>query len=452
MKRLTLFLSLLSLLYSREIDYPKQYEQLSTPLFQQIQNFEKLSKLSLFQEKQKEIFTYVKEAKHALKQGHALDSTGEKDRSRAYLKQLRKLQQQHDHIEQYYKHLLYQSIRNDNKEDFYTLMKTPLPFISQDARLKESVVTYYQRHRNPAIMYLQNLSQDFELDQRSYAYYDAMFRLSTHNQKVQERKKLNSFHPDTSRKNLVEVVSIRTPKGFDLYLENHAHYNVTIRLEALSLDNLQSSAPLPYTNSFPAQSRTKILDLSIIDPTSQSRFQTRYGTQIGTLNPDYDKKYTYALPYERGERHLLSQGFHGEQTHKGASAYALDFEMPIGTPIHAMRDGIVVALEEKNTEHGFSPAFSKKANYIIIQHGDGSMAMYAHLKPNGVLVRLGQQVYKYQKIGLSGNTGYTSGPHLHVHISVLKSFKSGSSSVPFSFLSQEGAFSNATVGTAYTAQ
>jgi len=46
------------------------------------------------------------------------------------------------------------------------------------------------------------------------------------------------------------------------------------------------------------------------------------------------------------------------------------------------------------------------------------MGLYAHLRPEGVLVRAGQRVRTGQTIGLSGNTGFTSGPHLHFAVQV----------------------------------
>jgi murein DD-endopeptidase MepM/ murein hydrolase activator NlpD len=55
---------------------------------------------------------------------------------------------------------------------------------------------------------------------------------------------------------------------------------------------------------------------------------------------------------------------------------------------------------------------------VRILHDDGSMAVYAHLREGGVWVRQGQRVHAGQTIGLSGNTGYTSGPHLHFAIEV----------------------------------
>ena len=63
-------------------------------------------------------------------------------------------------------------------------------------------------------------------------------------------------------------------------------------------------------------------------------------------------------------------------------------------------------------------AYGGRANFVRILHDDGTMALYAHLKTDGVLVRVGQQVQAGQQIGLSGNTGFTTGPHLHFAVQV----------------------------------
>jgi len=62
--------------------------------------------------------------------------------------------------------------------------------------------------------------------------------------------------------------------------------------------------------------------------------------------------------------------------------------------------------------------YGGRANYVRILHDDGTMGLYAHLRPEGVLVRVGQRVRQGQQIGLSGNTGFTSGPHLHFAVQV----------------------------------
>ena len=71
-----------------------------------------------------------------------------------------------------------------------------------------------------------------------------------------------------------------------------------------------------------------------------------------------------------------------------------------------------------------------------ILHDDGTMAMYAHLKPEGVLVRIGQRVHAGQPIGLSGNTGFTTGPHLHFAVQVNRGMRL--ESVPFRMNGPQG--------------
>jgi murein DD-endopeptidase MepM/ murein hydrolase activator NlpD len=69
--------------------------------------------------------------------------------------------------------------------------------------------------------------------------------------------------------------------------------------------------------------------------------------------------------------------------------------------------------------HGLDAAHDAgRANFIRILHADGSMAVYAHLAEHGALVRQGQPVETGQRIGLSGNTGYSTAPHLHFAVQV----------------------------------
>jgi len=425
--------------------YPKTYAQLGTPLFEAVSNFTALRAGDLLSNQKQNIADYIKQVDSALKTGKALD-TENANEMKSYLKELRKIQILHDKIQKSYKQTLYKSINDKNQDLFYSLLQFPLAFLKEDARLKKKVVGFYRATKNDrksnSTRYLIELSQDLELDQSSYAYVNNMFKTVNKNQTVQEEKSLTDFKPNSLLDQPVQIISIRTKNGFDLYLENHAYYDVSIELKAVKLLNLSSSKPLPYIGSFPAQSRTKILHFSIKDTSKASSSQILYNSTMGRLNPNYDKDYLYALPFSRGKSYVLTQGFNSKYTHTGQSAYALDFKMDEGTKVHAMRDGIVVAVEDKHTEHGYSPAFANKSNYIVIQHEDGSMAMYGHLKPKGVKVKLGQQVYKHAFIGISGNTGYSSGPHLHVHISVLPNIHSGTTSIPFYFLSKQGKISS----------
>ncbi|MGR2848947.1 peptidoglycan DD-metalloendopeptidase family protein [Vibrio vulnificus] len=83
-----------------------------------------------------------------------------------------------------------------------------------------------------------------------------------------------------------------------------------------------------------------------------------------------------------------------------------DYAVPIGTPTQSIADGIVV----KSSYNRFA------GNYINIRHSNGSLSRYLHLSRSNVAA--GDHVTKGQIIGLTGNTGRTTGPHLHLELIV----------------------------------
>ncbi|MGC4099799.1 M23 family metallopeptidase [Ferruginibacter sp.] len=123
--------------------------------------------------------------------------------------------------------------------------------------------------------------------------------------------------------------------------------------------------------------------------------------------------YIYSLPFKKGTSHRVVQGYGGLFSHKHIAA--LDFSMPEGTPVLAAREGTVYAYKDDSNEGGISSSYEKKANYIIIQHSDGSYGCYWHLKHNGVVIKKGK-VKEGQLIGYSGSTGMVLQPHLHFSV------------------------------------
>jgi murein DD-endopeptidase MepM/ murein hydrolase activator NlpD len=129
-----------------------------------------------------------------------------------------------------------------------------------------------------------------------------------------------------------------------------------------------------------------------------------------TKNTD---SYIYNLPFKVGTRHKVVQGYGGLFSHKKTAA--IDFEMPVGTPVMAAREGVVYAYKDSYDEGGPFSKYKGKANFIMIQHPDGSFGCYWHLQKDGVLVKAGK-VKKGQQIGLSGATGFVLRPHLHFSV------------------------------------
>ncbi|MFD7614841.1 M23 family metallopeptidase [Streptomyces sp. NPDC059828] len=106
-----------------------------------------------------------------------------------------------------------------------------------------------------------------------------------------------------------------------------------------------------------------------------------------------------------------------------------DFAVPTGTPVKAANSGVVVKAGPGGGGDG-----SAYGNAIVIKHGNGKYSQYAHLSK--VNVSIGQTVKTGQRIALSGNTGNSSGPHLHFEIRTTPNY--GSALNPASFLRSMG--------------
>jgi len=87
--------------------------------------------------------------------------------------------------------------------------------------------------------------------------------------------------------------------------------------------------------------------------------------------------------------------------------------MPEGTHVLAARDGLVVKVKDDSDTGGSSLKYDQYNNYVLIRHDDGTLAHYCHLHKGGVQVKPGQRVHAGDWLALSGNTGFSSGPHLH---------------------------------------
>ena len=125
--------------------------------------------------------------------------------------------------------------------------------------------------------------------------------------------------------------------------------------------------------------------------------------------------FNYGLPVpELGLR--IDQADGGKSSHfTPENRHALDFAAPMGTPVFAARDGLVMQIENDHPDSplGQKPPQGARPNFVRVLHTDGSMALYAHLQQGSVSVQLGQTVGKGDRLGSVGNSGQSTAPHLH---------------------------------------
>jgi murein DD-endopeptidase MepM/ murein hydrolase activator NlpD len=133
-----------------------------------------------------------------------------------------------------------------------------------------------------------------------------------------------------------------------------------------------------------------------------------------------------------------------------ASQHAVDFVMPIGTDVFAARDGVVIEVASDYFETGTDLVVDgPRANIVRVLHDDGTMALYVHLNWNTIRVVPGQRVRRGEYLADSGNTGFSTGPHLHF---VVQRNRGGAlESLPLQFVGPNGSPITLTSGQTYTA-
>ncbi len=227
--------------------------------------------------------------------------------------------------------------------------------------------------------------------------------------------------------------------GETLLVRNDLFAPVDIELKLENVDNVVGAPAKPIRWVLPPRSQIRLATLAPRDASKPIRYTPKLRHALGDprLLP---KPYKYPLPW-RGGPFRLTQGANGQYSHftpKGR--YAVDIAMPEGTPIVAARGGMVVKIENEQSGRGNNPA----GNFVRIMHDDGTMGVYLHLMKGSVAVREGQRVERGTRIARSGNTGNSTGPHLH--FVVQRNVGLAIESIPFDFSQPVNSLPNFAVG------
>ncbi len=145
----------------------------------------------------------------------------------------------------------------------------------------------------------------------------------------------------------------------------------------------------------------------------------------------------YRAPFAVGSTYVISQAYPSASTHTTPdSMYAVDIALPDGTPVYAARDGVIINVRHDAFRGGASRAMLDQANVVDVLHDDGTIAVYGHLHWDSIRVHIGQHVSRGEYLANSGNTGFSTGPHLH--FVVLRNADFTSVSVPIEFAGPSG--------------
>jgi murein DD-endopeptidase MepM/ murein hydrolase activator NlpD len=176
-----------------------------------------------------------------------------------------------------------------------------------------------------------------------------------------------------------------------------------------------------------------LLTLEMLEDGSTPSLQYQFEYLAGEPNARHQPTGAYRAPFAIARSYSVTQAFPRVATHTSAdSYYAIDVAMPVGTGIFAAREGVVFDVAASNFRGGLDPQRDGLAAIVIcILHDDGTYALYAHLNTNTIRVRPGDRVRRGEYIADSGNTGFSSEPHLH--FAVLRNTGMRTESVPVDF-------------------
>jgi murein DD-endopeptidase MepM/ murein hydrolase activator NlpD len=245
-----------------------------------------------------------------------------------------------------------------------------------------------------------------------------------------------SFSAPPAEPKVVKVSTTRDGEKTRFFVDNQEFCEVTMTFE-MGLVNLQGTTGFPYTATFPARQVTEAFELSPVNTNEQWEYRYTNYYKLGSNTARHDDSFRYQLPYASGRSFRVTQSYGGSFSHKGSNKYAIDWDMPQGTPVYAARGGLVVKTRDDSNRGGSSIKYDAYNNFVLIRHEDGTLGHYCHLQKGGCKVRAGQKVKPGDLIALSGNTGFSSGPHLHFCV-----FKTTNgrerASIPIKFIAAEG--------------
>jgi len=222
--------------------------------------------------------------------------------------------------------------------------------------------------------------------------------------------------PTGSKPPTVWITTSLVERNLRLTAHNDFHVAVEVIVALDALRNVElppSDMELRWV--LPPRSNTNLFELPAVADNVVPEIEFRHIWLPGDPASKHQPLEPYRAPFAIAQDFPISQAYPMAATHNTPdSRHAVDIAMPVGTDVYAARAGIVFEVAATNFRGGMeAEQFAASANLVRIMHDDGTHAVYAHLNWNTIRVQPGDRVERGEYIADSGNTGFSSGPHLH---------------------------------------
>jgi murein DD-endopeptidase MepM/ murein hydrolase activator NlpD len=228
---------------------------------------------------------------------------------------------------------------------------------------------------------------------------------ATHGEALSPRHRPEALHVDVERSDLGVLARLTAV--------NDCLCVVTLRVAITQSELTDVPAGTIYPATLEPGARQVIMEAQHPGG-GHPELQYEWSVALGSPQASHNPPRPYRAPFAVGTSFRVSQAYPDRFTHTTMdSVYAVDIAVPDGTAVYAARAGTVINVRHDSFRGGTTGAMADQANLIEILHDDGTIAVYGHLHWDSIRVRIGQHVVLGEYIANSGNTGFSSGPHLH---------------------------------------